>query len=653
MIKDITPSAEFKAQTTKAILAIFFFVVTYIVILAAAVGLTALCVWGGLTIIMAFPKFITIALGAGLAAMGFLILIFLLKFIFSSNKADRSHLIEIKKTEEPQLFKMIEEIVNEVGTSFPKKVYLSAEVNASVFYDSSFWSMFLPIKKNLVIGVGLANTITQEELKAVLAHEFGHFSQKTMKVGSYVYNVNQVIFNMLYDNEGYDKIVQGWANISGYVAIFAVVAVRIVEGIQWILQKMYGVVNKRYMALSREMEFHADEIAAHVTGYPPLKSALLRMQLADFSFNDVLGYYETKVKENGFSNNVYPEQSFVMHNLATESSLELEHELPKVTLEELNKYNTSKLVIKDQWASHPSTEDRIARLEQTQIIKEGGNTSSANTLFTDASKTQKKLTDHLFAAVKGKTKEDMTPVSLDLFKMEYKANRAKTSFGAVYNKYYEARNIPKFSLAEVDINNPVPAVEALFSDTLVNLVHCEIALKNDLETLKMIANGTYAVKTFDYDGEKYKKSAAATLVKQLKEEVAQHTQALLENDKNVYAFFKNKEIKKGGQQLDDLYAKFFAYDEVFDGKYQLFADMHEKLQFINFTTPFEEIQANFRHLTSLERRLKSEITLILEDPMYASELTTPIKTNFDEYLSQEWQYFGKQTYFENNLNILF
>ena len=222
-----------------------------------------------------------------------------------------------------------------------------------------------------------------------------------------------------------------------------------------------------------------------------------------------------------------------------------------------------------------------------------------------------------------------------------------------YNKYYEARNIPKFSLAEVDINNPAPAVEALFSDTLVNLVHSEIALKNDLETLKMIANGTYAVKTFDYDGEKYKKSAAATLVKKLKEEVAQHTQALLENDKNVYAFFKNKENKKGGQQLDGLYAKFFAYDEVFDGKYQLFADMHEKLQFINFTTPFEEIQANFRHLTSLERRLKSEITLILEDPMYASELTTPIKANFDEYLSQEWQYFGKQTYFENNLNILF
>ena len=29
-----------------------------------------------------------------------------------------------------------------------------------------------------------------------------------MKVGSYVYNVNQVIFNLLFENESYDNIMQ-------------------------------------------------------------------------------------------------------------------------------------------------------------------------------------------------------------------------------------------------------------------------------------------------------------------------------------------------------------------------------------------------------------------------------------------------------------
>ena len=77
-------------------------------------------------------------------------------------------------------------------------------------------------------------------------------------MGSYVYNVNQVIHNMLYENDGYNNIVSRWAEASGYFALFAILAIKIVRAIQWILQKLYGLVNKSYMALSREMEFQAD-----------------------------------------------------------------------------------------------------------------------------------------------------------------------------------------------------------------------------------------------------------------------------------------------------------------------------------------------------------------------------------------------------------
>ena len=114
--------------------------------LSLAVGLTLLCIYGAGMLIEAFPKFITLALGIGLISLGVLVLFFLLKFIFKSHKVDRSHLTEIKITDEPQLFKLIDEIVIKVGTSFPKKVYLSNDVNAAVFYNSSFWSMFFPIK---------------------------------------------------------------------------------------------------------------------------------------------------------------------------------------------------------------------------------------------------------------------------------------------------------------------------------------------------------------------------------------------------------------------------------------------------------------------------------------------------------------------------
>ena len=195
--REIKLTPEFIAQTTKATISIVFFTLTYLLILLLAVVLTSLCIYGGIILMVTFPSLIAIVLGIGLGSMGILILIFLLKFIFKSHKIDRSHLYEIKKDKEPEIFNLIEEIVNKVGTSLPKKVYLSTDVNAAVFYDSSFWSMFIPIKKNLQIGLGLVNTVTKTELKAILAHEFGHFSQKTMKVGSFVYNVNRVIFNMI------------------------------------------------------------------------------------------------------------------------------------------------------------------------------------------------------------------------------------------------------------------------------------------------------------------------------------------------------------------------------------------------------------------------------------------------------------------------
>lgn len=340
MIKDtIKLSKEFKTQTIKAISSIILFALLYLLMVVLAIGFAILCAFGGVTLVLLKPGLITLALGIGLASLGLIVLIFLFKFMFKSNSFDRSHLLEVTAEQEPVLFQLIEEIVVQAGTGFPKKVYLSADVNAAVFYDSSFWSMFFPVKKNLLIGLGLINAVTSEELKAILAHEFGHFSQRTMKVGSYVYNVNQVIHNLLFENESYDTMIQKWASLSGYFTIFVAIAVKIVQGIQWLLRKGYEVVNINYMALSREMEFHADEIAAHLTGYKPLKNSLLRINLADHAFTSVLNHYESRAKDKIKSGNVYKEQLHVMKFLALDGGLRYEDELPQVTLEELNKYN--------------------------------------------------------------------------------------------------------------------------------------------------------------------------------------------------------------------------------------------------------------------------------------------------------------------------
>jgi len=653
MIKtEIKVSSEFKTQTTKAIASISLFLLTYILMLTLAVGLTVLCVSGAIILVISFPRLITIALGIGLASLGILVMFFLLKFIFKSHTVDRSHLIEITKSDEPQLFNLIDDIVQKVGTSFPKKVYLSADVNAAVFYDSSFWSMFFPIKKNLQIGLGLVNTVSKSEFTAILSHEFGHFSQKTMKVGSYVYNVNQVIFNLLYDNEAYDNLIYRWASASAYFSLFVGIAIKIIESIKWILKQMYGVVNKNYMALSREMEFHADEIAAHVTGYEPLKSSLLRMSLADHSFNSTLTFYEKKLTENIKGENIFRDQFFIMNFHAQESNIEIKDNLPQVSEHELNKFNKSKLVIKDQWSSHPSTEDRIKMLEITGLSSENINNESANSLFSCIEKTQKELTDKWYQDFSHRGK--CSTISFELFQSEFQNDFCENTFPKIYKGYYDNKYPLPFDTQDLGEKIENITLEEIFCEEKIDIVYTSLSLQNDIETLRLISDKSFSVKTFDYDGRKYRQKDAKDLLKKLKSELNQLNELIKLNDIRIFQFFKTCEsVNEKNSALETLYNQFFDYDKEFDSKYEIYTKLSNELQFTNLTTPFEQIRANFRRIEPIEVEFKKAIREILEDSKYQLEITQEIKDNFNLYISKEWKYFGNEKYFDDNLEILF
>ncbi len=650
--REIKISSEFKAQTTKAIMSITFFILTYVLMLVLAVGLTALCIYGGIMLIAIRPMFITVALGIGLASLGVLVLIFLLKFIFKSHKVDRSHLFEITKEDEPELFDLINKIVNQVGTTFPKKVYLSTDVNAAVFYDSSFWSMFLPVKKNLQIGLGLVNTVSKTELTAILSHEFGHFSQKTMKLGSYVYNVNQVIYNLLYDNESYDRLIQSWANLSGYFSIFVVLAVKIIEGVQWFLRLVYDVVNKSYMGLSREMEFHADEIAANITGFEPLKDSLLRMSIADYSFNYVLSFYEERIDSNQKSENLYKEHLFVINFLAKDSNFKIENGLPRVTYDDLNKFNKSKLVIKDQWASHPSTEDRIEMLEKTSMSSQEIEFIPASKVFTNIVKTQEKLTNKIFNNVQ--YQREPISIPFEEFKNEYKKEFSKNSFAKVYNSYYDNKNPIQFDINAAKSIDELAEIDEIFSDDKVDLVYTAIALQNDIETIKQIAEKVIPIKTFDYDGQKYKQKDSKELIENLDKELKLTNDKIKQNDIIIFNFFRQCEQKANDTAaLENIYREFFDFDKELDIKYEPYIKLSNELQFLELTTPFDQIRSNFVKIKPIEVKLKYGIKEMLSDSRYQSEITKEIKENFELYLSKHWQYFGNEKYYDNNLEILF
>lgn len=648
----VTLSGEFKKQATRSISAIFLFVIVYLVLFTLALGLTAACIYAGIQLTINFPRLITILLGIGIASLGLIVIFFLFKFIFASHKMDRSHLVEIKRDQEPRLFQLIDELVKEVGTKFPKKVYLTAEVNASVFYDSSFWSMFLPVQKNLVIGVGLVNGITELELRAILAHEFGHFSQRSMKVGSYVYNVNQVIYNMLYQNESLDDVINRWSSISGYFGIFMLIAVKIIQGIQWILKKVYNVVNLSYMGLSREMEFHADEIAAHVAGPTPLKDSLLRMNLLDYAYARVLGHYSDRIKDNKVSANIYAEQAFLVDFLAKESELPYKNELPEISLEEINKFNKSKLVIKDQWASHPSTEDRILKLFSHGIEDKVSDGRLSNTLFSDIDRIQREFTQRLFALVE--FSEEPMVKTLEEFKQQYISDSESGSFGEVYNGYYDNKNPVNFDLEEaIQMSNGLE-VNDLFSQEMVDTIYLSNSLDSDIDVISQIVSKEFKIKSFDYDGEKFRQKDAKRLLDELKLEQQQLHEKIKANDMAVFNFFHHKGLHTDNDSpLKRIYQEYFDFDKENEERLAVYGRLIEGTQFINVPSSFDAIRNGFNSLMKVERDFKKHLEIFLTDENYSSHLTADAKLSFELYMKGTWTYFRSERYVDDNLHMLF
>lgn len=651
-MKQIAISKNFKHRAFKAILSIILFIATYLFLIACALGLMVACGYGAVMLIALRPSLITLMLGIAIFSIGVLILFFMVKFVFASNKTDRSNLIEIYQRDEPRLFEFINTIVKETGTDFPKRIYISSEVNASVFYDSNFWSMFLPVKKNLHIGLGLMNSVTTDEFKGIIAHEFGHFSQRSMKVGSYVYNVNQVIHNMLYDNESYEAIISKWSNLSGYFSFATAIGIKIIGGVQWVLKQVYNVVNINYMALSREMEFHADEVAANIAGSQSLATSLVRMELAAQAYNNVLNFYGNKIQENLRPSDIFPQQQFLMAFSAEEHKLPMANDLPVVTLETKNRFNKSKLSFDDQWSSHPSDHDRIKRLNELNIIITETDTSIAINLFADKEEIQALTTINLFASVNytGETHIHNFPD----FKKEYLESYTKTSFSKKYNNYYDDLPIGSFDFENTEISKNNTTEEELFSLDSVNKVYYSIGLENDLNILKRISAGEFKLKSFDYDGQRFTPKDTNYLISKIESEIKAVKLDIAENDKNIFDYYYA--IAQSTVKAAEYKAKYFLYQNQnlqMEKDIKLVNEMYAITAFTQEVTPFEKIGQKMNEVYDKEDELKVCIKDVLDNKNYENVLTDESREIFNRYISAKHTYFQHERYDDEAMELLF
>lgn len=646
-------SDQFKKEVKNVIGSIILFFIVYLVLVVIAVALAVACVFMGIQVIIAFPKFITLVFGLGLMGLGLSLVFFLIKFVFAVNKTDNSNLVEIKEEDQPKLFALIRQLSADTQTKFPKKIFLSPDVNASVFYNSSFWSMFLPVRKNLVIGAGLVNCVNISEFKAVIAHEFGHFSQRSMKLGSFTYNVNKIIYNMLYENNGFNKMLNGWANLHGLISIFVSITIYIANAIIAILKKMYELINKSYMSLSRQMEFHADRIAASVAGANNLVTALRRIEVASASYNIALERVGEWLKKKEISTNIYRNQFSVLKAISNEHKLEVVNNLPVISSNFLNSLQNSRVNFEDQYASHPTRVDREVHLNSLGINMEPAD-ESAWVIFENAAEVQKMMTDNLYKHIEqqGELKQ-FDEIS---FEQDYANETEEYRLPEEFCGFYSGRIITKFDVDAGLCKTPAAREEftSIFNDTTCNLPKQLQNNQADVETVKAIGDKRIDVKTFDFDGKKYGRTEATDIVGLLEKEIDEQRQLILKKDEEAFCYFYSLANEAKGEELKEKYRKLFGLAEFVDEYFDIANNIVTTCNnFFQETVTIELATSSTATIKdNYEPKLKRLFREILQKNILTekyAELETKVKKFLDSY----YVYFHENSLHNEDIEELY
>jgi Zn-dependent protease with chaperone function len=181
----------------------------------------------------------------------------------------------LRKEEQPRLFQHLEEVAALVGERQPAEVYLVPEVNAGVLQAGGL--LGLGGHRVMILGLPLLKVLRVSELRAVLAHEYGHYSGGDTALGPLVYQTR-------------DAIMRTVANVSGRSSVMRLPFV-------WYAKAFLRISQ----AVSRAQEFAADRRAAMVIGARALSDGLRAVEGAAMAYAAYFRQEFVPVLEHGFA----------------------------------------------------------------------------------------------------------------------------------------------------------------------------------------------------------------------------------------------------------------------------------------------------------------------------------------------------------------
>ncbi len=235
----------------------------------------------------------------------------------------------------PRLHDLLAEVAETVNTDRVDEVYLSPGAAIGVHQEGRGpFGMFGVSKRVLTLGFCTLRFLTVGELKAILAHEYAHFSHSDTFYSRFIYQVHISISEAIFG-------MQGAGGIFSYANPF--------YWFLWLYYKSYSLLSAGY---SRSREFLADRMAASLFGPAQFGSALRKVSTDGALF-------EMTIYEN-ISSLLQQQQQFVnMYDAFAHFRNE------QMTQEERDKLQTDLHAEQGSlFASHPTFNERIEAIAQ-------------------------------------------------------------------------------------------------------------------------------------------------------------------------------------------------------------------------------------------------------------------------------------------------
>ncbi|MFJ6841657.1 M48 family metalloprotease [Streptomyces griseoluteus] len=170
--------------------------------------------------------------------------------------------VAVSPEEQPELWEQVRATAEAIGEGVPDELYLVAEVNAGVAERNRLLGL-VPGRRRMVLGLPLLAGLTVPRLRAVLAHEFGHYANSDTRTGGAAMRGRLAVV----------QTVESF--LGGSTPLHHAVGIPYVAYARMFLRTSYSVARRQELAADRLAARHAgrDTTAAALRTLPVLSAA--------------------------------------------------------------------------------------------------------------------------------------------------------------------------------------------------------------------------------------------------------------------------------------------------------------------------------------------------------------------------------------------